>query len=395
MMRSRRGSARRGWVWSLASGLLACAAELDLGAVPPCGDGGTACITAASRACVDLQRDPRHCGACGRACEGEGACARGVCCGSPACAGRCMGTRWELREGSAGREALGYYALDLDADGHTDLVSVDQLDATLHVFWGTGEAALGLPAVWNVGRINGDVAFGDLNGDGALDLVAAVQSRRVGVPDAIGVMLRARGRAAPKVALLPETGQPDEVALLDVDADGRLDLLTRRMADGCLLLRRGDGAGMLAPGRCITTLAAGPDAILPFTRLRLDDGRDGLVVSAPASRTLLRFAADGTVTPSEVLADAPGPFATLAHDFDGDGVEDLLSVRQPQPNGAFVVEAFRVRDGRSTPLGCTTPGTADMRPLAVADFDEDGRLDLAGYRRINNAPWITQVHFRR
>ena len=380
----------------LACGLLACAAELDLGSAPPCGEGGTACVTVAARVCVDLQRDPRHCGACGRACEGDGACVRGACCGSPACAGRCTGTRWELREGSAGREALGYYALDLDADGHADLVSVDQLDRTLHVFWGTGEAALGVPSVWTVGRINGDLAFGDLDGDGVVDLVAAVQSRRVGVPDAIGVMLRAHRRDAPRIALLPETGQPDEVALLDVDGDGRLDLLTRRIADGCLLLRRGDGTGMLAPGRCVATLAVGPDAISPFTRLRLDDGRDGLVVSAPAARTLLRFGAGGEVASiSAVIAEATTPAATLVYDFDRDGVEDLLSVRQPEANGPYVVEAFRVRDGRTTPLGCVTPGAADMRPLAVADFDEDGRLDLASYRRVDNAPWITQVYFRR
>ena len=28
-------------------------------------------------------------------------------------------------------------------------------------------------------------------------------------------------------------------------------------------------------------------------------------------------------------------------------------------------------------------------------FDGDGMLDLAGYRRVNNGPWMLRVHIRR
>jgi hypothetical protein len=121
------------WVFVFGMG---CSVESELGSNVRCADGGVACIASEPRVCVDVQSDPRHCGACANACSAGSGCVGGRCCGSPACGGRCLGTRWELREAVAGRETIEVFALDVDADGRTDLLTVDQLDSTMHVFWG-------------------------------------------------------------------------------------------------------------------------------------------------------------------------------------------------------------------------------------------------------------------
>jgi hypothetical protein len=40
-------------------------------------------------------------------------------------------------------------------------------------------------------------------------------------------------------------------------------------------------------------------------------------------------------------------------------------------------------------------GVPEFPTRAIADFDGDGMLDLAGYRRVNNGPWMLRVHIRR
>jgi hypothetical protein len=51
------------------------------GSAPECTEGLTWCAAAA--ACLDLARDPRHCGACGRACTAEQSCESGTCTALP------------------------------------------------------------------------------------------------------------------------------------------------------------------------------------------------------------------------------------------------------------------------------------------------------------------------
>lgn len=61
----------------------------------------SACRTEHGSVCVDLQRDPDNCGACGRRCRG-GSCAEGHC---ESCSVEVApGENWECRDGSACRE---------------------------------------------------------------------------------------------------------------------------------------------------------------------------------------------------------------------------------------------------------------------------------------------------
>ncbi len=380
---------------ALAWVLGGCSAEIDLGANRTCGVGRLACGDAAARVCVDPRSDPRHCGACGVACGAERACARGACCPSGACGGQCTGTRWEERTVTVGRESIGFFAFDLDGDGRTDIVTVDQVDATFHVFWGNPEASLDAPDVWPVGRIGGQIAWGDFDEDGLVDVVAPVQSR--GAPRAthLAVMRGQPARQPLEITLSLESGNPLELAALDANGDGHLDVLTRRQDDGCLLLRTGDGRGRLAAGRCVASLRSGVDNVRALVAVTVA-GRPALIVQNPYDYELLRFGDVGAVTSrTPVLTDVQNPWGLSAVDLDGDGVTELMPHLRSTAGDAYELATYRLQGSATTPLGCVTAGTMGTRIGTVTDFDGDGMLDIVAFRVVAGAPWEMHVLLRR
>ncbi|MBK8695292.1 MAG: VCBS repeat-containing protein [Deltaproteobacteria bacterium] len=387
---------RRLLTWVFVFGM-ACSVESELGSNVRCADGGVACVASEPRLCIDVQSDPRHCGACANACPAGSGCVAGRCCGSPACGGRCLGTRWELREAVAGRETIEVFALDIDADGRADLLTADQLDSTMHVFWGNPGGSLASPSVWPMGRMNGQIAWGDLDEDGDLDLVATVQSHGPPFADAIGIMRREPGRSVPSLRLIPEVGDVREIALLDADLDGHLDVLVRRVEGGCLLLRRGDGRGGIEEqGRCVTMLRDLPDMSIQLTRVAVAGGRQGLVVRYPNDFELMRFGAGGDVFDSlPILPGVRDATNLMLMDNNGDGRGEWQVHRRLPPDGAIGTDVYRWDGAQVVAAGCSVTGVPEFLPRAIADFDGDGMLDLAGYHRVSDGPWMLRMYLRR
>ena len=205
-------------------------------------------------------------------------------------------------------------ARDVDGDGIVDLV-VDHRDGEgLLVLRGLGE-----------GRFADGVLFagaGELNGDGQSDFVTPN-------PREVGVLLSGGGdsyelrRADP----VPTAQGPFAVALADLDADGRLDLVAASGEGPDLVqLYRGDGAG----------------------------GFDEMEAS-PQRATR-------------------GPKRIVTGDFDGDGASDAAVSGW---NSALVLVLFGGTGELRTGTASTTPdGTGNAWGLLSADLNEDGRDDL-------------------
>ena len=177
---------------------------------------------------------------------------------------------------------------------------------------------------------------------------------------------------------------PYWVAPADFDGDGRVDLASAN-TEGTVsvLLRQADGSYAQEAGSPIA-VGEHPDAVAAAD---FDaDGRTDLAVSNFVSNTvtiLLRRAGGGFEEEAgSPVAAGPAPHSVLTGDFDGDGRPDLAL---PNYGGGAVTVLLR-RPGGGFQEEDGSPFAAGSGPtqLAAADFDADGRLDLAATNLVSD-----------
>jgi hypothetical protein len=236
---------------------------------------------------------------------------------------------------------------------------------------------VGTPLEVTVGRNVVDVAAGDLDGDGALDLVTAdagdvaisVRRWRAGTWVAAGAL--ALGEGAP---------QPHLVALGDVDADGDLDVVASAHDAGSVWVWRGDGAGAfaVATGSPFTAITAGQPHNHGLVVGDLDgDGDADIVAADQTARRVGVLLADGTggFAASREIELGGQTYPPVLGDLDGDGRLDLVAPLVGSQAIAVLLGdgAGGFRHAAGSPMRTGPP-----RPygLALGDLDGDGRLDV-------------------
>lgn len=233
------------------------------------------------------------------------------------------------------------------------------------------------------------LAPGDFTGDGRIDLAF---SRRVAFEQrgttGIGVLAsHGSGTFAPPAADLIRTpGSNVSVVAGDFTGEGRLDLATAGEGTGLLVLV-GDGRGGFTP-RTVPG-AAGVTRVLVVVDVNRDRHADVIAAgSLPDGRAdvrvLLGDGAGGFVaqSPMPVGNDAS---SAAAGDLNRDGHTDLV-LGAVAGNFSSIVVLLGDGTGRFTALESpvawresrTTGG--DVFQIALADFNRDGRLDLAARR---------------
>lgn len=263
----------------------------------------------------------------------------------------------------------------------------------------------------------------DVNGDGRADLLAFDQPLVGGFDSATRLLLRAADGTLPATGvLLPGLLCNGSLQVLDVDADGRADVLSTapscglqwvgQNADGSFALRstlasnvaesqpvgiagstrqalafidesrnirllRPSGANGFAAAQ---TLHAGAGTASAGTLRVADVNGDGrldllaqLVIGGNNQLWIARQRADGEFDTE--LVPTPGRTLLFAADLSGDGRVDLLL--QPAFPSAEVVLLRQAADGSFPAQGevFTLPGRAASK-VALGDLDGDGRPDL-------------------
>jgi hypothetical protein len=265
---------------------------------------------------------------------------------------------------------------DLDGDGYRDLISADSFSDQLAVFFGAAGGAfkdplfLALPPDSRPTSVRAE----DLNADGRLDLVSAdFRSNQLSVFRAAddGSFSRQGG-----VELKTGTG-PRAVLALDLDGDGDLDLASADTVSNRLsvFLATGEmdfsGPLILQTGLAPKSIAAGDldgDGLLDLV------SADSL--SSELSVFLGKESGEFTRPDPPVLETGPDPSWVTAADLNGDGHLDLacaasaanqLSIFLGRGAGAFE---------RLTPVD--KGSQSDSRPvwIGAVDFNLDGQLDL-------------------
>jgi hypothetical protein len=267
------------------------------------------------------------------------------------------------------RVATSLRLADLDGDGHTDVIFLaDPNNTALGVFHNAGPEGFDPARYTELERGWLSVTAGDLNGDGAADLVLLDRSWDV-------VTLLNRGDGTFEDPSYQMSGQYPNVALLaDLDLDGDLDFAVVFFSSDPLMVRMNNGRGDF-----YTDSWAGDHyaALTEFSfhgavgDLDGDGFPDLLVVGkqvAPGS--FFHNRGDGTFAPAVAFAsDVPRIFDVVPADLNGDGDIDLVA---GSFDGIFVL--YNEGAGQLAPA-VSVASFASLSLLAV-DFTGDGAPDL-------------------
>jgi hypothetical protein len=267
-------------------------------------------------------------------------------------------------------------AVDVNGDRRPDLVMTG--GGALTVLIGDGKGGFGPPTEYSIyGDLQqtgaGWLASGDLNGDGAVDLVASVYGDSQGNPAGPGqlVVLLNNGKGTFAKAAIHADRAAVAVAVGDFDGNGKLDAATADF-DGTVRIFAGDGTGRLATPH--EYAIGGQGAAIVAGDLN-GDGHLDLFTGNDASGSVSVLLGNGHGTfDAAVTYPAGNTHSVALADLDGDGHADLLAAGYDETHVNF----WRgVGNGTFQETSGIDVGKATARSVATADFNGDGKLDLA------------------
>jgi hypothetical protein len=221
-------------------------------------------------------------------------------------------------------------ATDLNGDGKADVVGI--FNSSLMVYISNGDGTFKAPTSYNMGVQNATVlSLGDFNGDGKTDVVASI-----GGDNVAGYEVAFLGNGDGTFQATPRTSAgvyyPNNAAVGDFNGDGKLDLAL--------------GSNAVCNGTC----------------------------TIPASVYVLPGNGDGTF--GAATAAFPGNAPLAAADLNGDGKLDLVLFSSMDPATCQIF----LGNGNGTFSNTANYGGAigaGGGGLALADFNGDGKLDIA------------------
>ena len=164
-------------------------------------------------------------------------------------------------------------------DAFLDLAVADALGGAV-LFPGDGLGGFGAPTTWAPTLHPTSVAIADLNGDGKVELLGAVQST-----NSVFVMLGLGGGAFSAPTTFYGGSIPVAVAVADMDGDGKLDVIVADSASICILL--GNGVGGFAPA--VTTLTGVDPKSLAIGDFNGDGKPDVATANANSDNVTVKF----------------------------------------------------------------------------------------------------------
>ena len=222
----------------------------------------------------------------------------------------------------------------------------------------------------SAGAPSGGYLIADLSGDGLPDLATAVFGGTAEIHFGVG------GRSFGPAIALPAGVQPAAAGVGDFDSDGIPDLaIVNEGRDrvgvppvpGSVSILMGLGGGAFAPG---VTHETGYHGVGLGVADLDGDGAQDLAIGSGGGVEVLRGGGDGSF-----VAQSPiglGGFRMTTGDFDADGTPDLAQV-----GGRGLSILYGLGGGGFSPPILLNGGGEVPFALDVADFDRDGRADLA------------------
>jgi hypothetical protein len=307
---------------------------------------------------------------------------------------------------------------DFNADGKTDLLSVNNSNSTISILFGSGKGSFGKSTLLSViTDPEADdlpqpvtAASGDFNRDGNNDIAVA----NLGTDDLSIFLSRGKGKFDEPFTVNVGTA-PDAIAATDLNSDGFVDLAVANHDSNSVTVLLGDGRGNFDQSASPGSVAAGDFNDDTFTDLLVansnlnnvmlflgngsggftyerglpvgaspsalatgDFNADGKLDFAVANRgsdnvSVLLGNNDGTFAAPATFAVGDAPSALVAGNFGGSAAPDLAVA-----NSGSDTVSILINNGSGS-FGSATHHAVGDNPVALVagDFDGDTRLDLA------------------
>jgi len=287
---------------------------------------------------------------------------------------------------TAGKNTTRIATGDFNSDGKSDLIVVRAGDASLSdngdatIFLGNGDGTFSRGEVLAPGKNPFAVAVSDLNADHKLDLIFA-NSTDNSVTILVG---NGDGSFQSPVAYAVAVGSsPSSISVTDVNQDGRSDLAVFWGLSVDFFFGNGDGTFQKGPSVFAGTLRFF-STIGDFNqdgKADLIDGGCNLFKPISCTTSLRLGNGDGTFQTANAIPDVSGAVVPVAADVNGDSNLDLIGTSSDRTQ---IVVLLGNGDGTFQQALTFAAGTNPAIGL-IADFDGDKAPDLLALNSGANA----------